>query len=517
MTSTLHPRTPILVGGAQFTERAAQEGRFTDDVAPVPMLVRVARMAAADTGADDNVTAAIDAIAVVRLIADSSEGGRLPVGAVTNPPRSIAKALGVAPKREIYTAAGGNTPQQLVNHFAEEIAEGRSDVVLLAGCENMATLIGALKSGKTLDWGDDAGGEAETFGDNRRGINDYEKAHGIVVPVNIYPLFENAIRGAKKRSVADHMKAMGNLFSRYNEVAAANPLSWFPTRRSADEIATPSPKNRFVGFPYTKYMNAVIEVDQAAAVIMTSVEKAQALGIPEDKWVFLHGCAEATDIWLVSERDDYTRSPAIKLMGEKAFDMAGLAMKDMAFMDLYSCFPSAVEYALDAFGLSADDPRGFTVTGGLPYFGGAGNNYVMHSIVTMLDKVRGQRGAYGLVTANGMYATKHACGIYSTTPTKGAWKRENPKDYQKQIDALPRPRVVNEANGEGTIETYTVIHDRSGPMMGIIIGRLNDGARFLAITPKGDQAIMNDLMAQESLGRKGTVRHEGGKNIFVPV
>ena len=184
-------------------------------------------------------------------------------------------------------------------------------------------------------------------------------------------------------------------------------------------------------------------------------------------------------------------------------------------MDLYSCFPSAVEYALDAFGLAEDDPRGFTVTGGLPYFGGAGNNYVMHSIVTMLEKVREKRGAYGLVTANGMYATKHACGIYSTIPTKGAWKRENPKDYQKQIDALPRPKVAVEANGEATIETYTVVHDRNGPMLGIVIGRLADGSRFVANTPAGDVAAMQTLMDTESLGRKGAVHHENGKNVFV--
>lgn len=515
MSETIDPRTPILIGGGQFTQRTAQQGKFAEGEAPVPMIAHAARLAAADTGAADKVVPAIDAIAIVRLIADSSEGGRLPVGAVTNPPRSVARLLGVSPKREIYTAAGGNTPQQLVNHFAEEIAAGRTEVALLAGCENLATLLGALKAGIKLEWGDDAGGEPEAFGDYRRGVNDYEKTHGLSFPVNNYPLFENALRGAKGRTVAEHQKKLGELFARYNEVAAANPLSWFPARRTAEEIATPGPKNRYVGFPYTKYMNAVIEVDQAAAVVMTSVGKAREMGVPEDKWVYLHGCAEATDIWHITERSDYTVSPAIKLMGEKAFAMAGLTIADIGLMDLYSCFPSAVEYALDAFGLAEDDPRGFTVTGGLPYFGGAGNNYVMHSIVTMLEKVREKRGAYGLVTANGMYATKHACGIYSTIPTKGAWKRENPKDYQKQIDALPRPKVAVEANGEATIETYTVVHDRNGPMLGIVIGRLADGSRFVANTPAGDVAAMQTLMDTESLGRKGAVHHENGKNVFV--
>jgi acetyl-CoA C-acetyltransferase len=513
--SEIDPRTPILIGGGQFTDRAAQKGQFTNEVAPIPMLERAARMAAADTGAAEGVIKAIDAIAIVRLIADSSESRRLPMGAITNPPRSLGKRLDVNAKREIYTAAGGNTPQQLVNHFAQEIAEGRTEMALLAGCENFATMMGAIKTGVALDWAEDAGGTPEEFGDYRRGSSDYEKAHGAWIPVNNYPLFENAIRGAKGRTVAEHQKKMGELFARYNAVAAANPLSWFPTKRSAEEIATPSPSNRYVGFPYTKYMNAVIEVDQAAAVFMTSVAKARELGVPEEKWVYLHGCAEATDIWLISERADYTKSPAIKLMGEKAFAMAGLTIADIGAMDLYSCFPSAVEYALDAFGLDQDDPRGFTVTGGLPYFGGAGNNYVMHSIVTMLETMRAQRGTYGLVTANGMYATKHACGIYSTIPTKPGWKREDPKSYQKQLDAMDRPNVVEVAEGDATIETYTVIHDRNGPMLGIVIGRLADGSRFLANTPPGDAAAMQTLMDTESLGRKGTVRHENGKNIFV--
>lgn len=516
MSDAIDPRTPILIGGGQFTQRTAQQGKFAEGETPVQMLERAARLAAADTGAAEAVITAIDAIAVVRLIADSSEAGRLPVGAVVNPPRSVAKRLGVTAKREIYTAPGGNTPQQLVNYFAEQIANGESEVALLAGCENLATLLGALKAGIKLEWGEDAGGKPEEFGDYRRGVSDYEKAHGIWFPVNNYPLFENAIRGAKGRTIEEHQKKMGELFARYNAIAAENPLSWFPTRRSAEEIATPGPKNRYVGFPYTKYMNAVIEVDQAAAVLMTSVAKARELGVPEEKWVYLHGCAEATDIWLVSERADYTVSPAIKLMGEKALAMAGLKIADIGAMDLYSCFPSAVEYALDAFGLDQDDPRGFTVTGGLPYFGGAGNNYVMHSIVTMLDRMREQRGTNGLVTANGMYATKHACGIYSTRPTGGAWKREDPKTYQKDLDAIARPKLTEVANGEGKIETYTVVHDRNGPMMGIIIGRLGDGTRFLANTPAGDQAVMQDLMAKEGLGRPGSVTHADGKNVFVP-
>ncbi len=347
-------------------------------------------------------------------------------------------------------------------------------------------------------------------------MNDHEKAHGLYFPVNVYPMFENAIRGRLKRSIADHQAAIGRLFAGFNAVAAANPLSWFPTRRSAEEIATPTEKNRYVGFPYTKYLNAVIEVDQAAAAILTTVAKARELGIPESKWVFLHGCAEATEIWHVTERPDLSISPAIRTMARKALAMADRKIDAIDFFDLYSCFPSAVEYALEAFGLSEDDPRGFTVTGGLPYFGGAGNNYVMHSIASMVDRVRAKPGSFGLVTANGWFATKHAMGIYSTTPTIGPWRREDPKSYQSEIDAIAKPDVAVEANGAGMIETYTVVHDRvSGPKIGIVLGRLSDGRRFVANTPD-DAATLAGLMSGDQLGRAGTVAHDGGKNVFTP-
>lgn len=508
MTSDL---TPILIGGGQLTQRTAQQGRHAEGLDPMQLLERATALAVADTTKTDAVLKAIDLIAVVRFTADSSEAGRLPIGQYTNPPRTLARRIGAAPKREIYTAAGGNTPQALVNMSAELIAKGECGVALLTGAEDLATLLGSLKRGLPLNWGDDPGGKPEEFGDYRSGVNEIERAHGLYFPVNTYPLFENAIRRRKGRDVGSHMAALGQLFSPFSRVAATNPHAWFPTARTPEEIATPADKNRFVGFPYTKYMCAVIEVDQAGAVIMTSVGRARALGIPEEKWVYLHGCADANDIWNVTEREDLGASPAIRLMGQKAFAMAGKSPADLDFIDLYSCFPSAVEIGCKELGIAEDDPRGLTVTGGLPYFGGAGNNYVMHSIVTMMDKVRARRGSFGLVTANGWFVTKHACGIYSTTPTRGEWRREDPKSYQTTIDALARPRIRAEMAGEGRVETYTVVTDRKGQRFGIIIGRDGEGARFLANVT--DEAAAARMMEEEMLERPVTVRHEGGRNI----
>lgn len=508
-------RMPILIGCGQLTQRTAQAGKYEDSLDPLQLLVEATTRALADTGAADKLKPLIDNISVVRFTADSSEAGRLPIGQYTNAPRSLGNRIGAKARREFYTAAGGNTPQFLVSRTAEEIANGETNVAVLAGSENLATLIGALNKGIQLKWGEDAGGAPIEIGNNRRGANDVERAHALYFPVNAYPLFENGIRGHKGRTVREHQRALGRLFSPFSKVAAENPLSWFPKFRTPEEIATPADNNRYVGFPYTKYMNAVIQVDMAAAVVMTNVKTARELGIPQSKWVYLHGCADATDIWHVSERVNYYSSPAIRTMGQKAFAMAGKTVADLAFIDLYSCFPSAVEIGCAELGIAEDDPRGLTVTGGLPYFGGAGNNYVMHSIVTMMEKVRSKPGSFGMVTANGWYVTKHALGIYSSTPVKGAWQREDPSAYQRDIDAMAHPEVDAKPEGEGTVETYTVMHDRTGPKLGIIVGRLSNGRRFLAHTPN-DPATLNDLMERETLGRRGRVTAGQKTNLFVP-
>jgi acetyl-CoA C-acetyltransferase len=215
----------------------------------------------------------------------------------------------------------------------------------------------------------------------------------------------------------------------------------------------------------------------------------------------------------VSERINYYSSPAIRMMGQKALAMAQKTIADMAFVDLYSCFPSAVQIGCAELGIAEDDPRGLTVTGGLPYFGGPGNDYVMHSIVTMMEKCRAAPGRFGLVTGNGWYVTKHSIGIYSTAPVAGHWQREDPSFYQKQIDATAHPRVEEHPHGPAKIETYTVVTDRKRARFGIVIGRLEDGRRFLAHTPE-DDATLDHMMQTDMLGQTGHVGPGNGANLF---
>ena len=196
--------------------------------------------------------------------------------------------------------------------------------------------------------------------------------------------------------------------------------------------------------------------------------------------------------------------------------MAGKVPSDIGFFDLYSCFPIAVELACEALGIAGNDPRGLTLTGGLPYFGGPGNNYSMHGLVEMIHRCRKDPSAFGLLNANGWYLTKHAVGIYSCAPTRGPWTRRDPSGYQAQIDHMASPPINLQPSGRATIETYTIIHSREGYRIGIVIGRDEASRRFVANTPKNDQTIMADLEASEGVGRTGWVTHEGGRNVFVP-
>jgi acetyl-CoA C-acetyltransferase len=308
---------------------------------------------------------------------------------------------------------------------------------------------------------------------------------------------------------------MGELFERFNAVAAKNPLSWFPTERTADEIATVSDDNRYVGFPYTKFLNSVIQVNMGAAVVMASVAKARELGVSDDRMVYLHGCADANEIWNITERVNYESSNAVRTMGEKAFAMSGKSIDDMHFFDIYSCFPSAVQIACDELGLAHDDPRGLTVTGGLPYFGGPGNNYVMHSIATMMDVLRNHPGKFGLLNGNGWLITKHSIGIYSTTPVQGEWQRDDPASYQQAILDEAHPPFTESPQGQARIETYTVLHGRGGVERALIIGRLEDGTRFLADTAD-DEETLRKMISQDMLGATGSVSSGSGKNLFIP-
>src|SRR5262245_114563 len=504
---------PILVGSAQITQREPDPRAALN---AMDLTAHAARKAAVDAHGGEALLQALDALVVLRSFSDTSWRFKSPFGGSTNPPRSIAHRLNLSNvKRLIYTHPGGNMPQWCVNRLFEMVTRGEIGTAMVCGGEALATQKAAERAGLALQWNEDTGSEPELWGIAARGWSDMEDRHRMAGAIFAYPLFENGIRGHLHRSVPEHQRAIGELFARFASVAKANPLADRRQGYTADQIATVGPDNPLIGFPYTRLMNSNAFIDQAAAVIVTSVGKARTLGIPEDRWVYLHGCADAHDHWYISDRHNYHSSPAMRVVARETLDMAGSGLEAINKFDIYSCFPAAVEIACAEMGIPEDDPRGLTVTGGLAYFGGPGNNYVTHSIAQMMDEVRQAPGTKGMVTANGNYVTKQSAAIYSTEPPAKPFAPKDPSLYQHEIDTDKGPPVTENANGPASVETYTVMHDRKGPSYAILFGRLGDGHRFIANTPE-DAGLLREMVERDMIGAGGRVRHHNGRNLFLP-
>lgn len=484
-------RSVVLIGAGQVVERDPPPERAHE---PAGLMEAAARHAAEDAGAGAALFGGTHAVVAVNVL-----GWRYPSAA-----RALAERLGASGARLVDTHVGGNTPQSAVNALAERVRAGELSSAVVAGAEAIRSMRRARKAGATLPWSRDeapAPEARELLGDDRPGSTEREKAFGLQLPPNVYPLFESALRARLGRSPEAHRAALGRLYERFAAVAAENPYAWFPVARKAEEIATPGPGNRMVAHPYTKYMNAVMEVNQGAALLVASEAEARRLGVPEERWVWLWGGDEAAeDPWFVSERPDLSRCPAQERAAQGALARAGASADEITAFDLYSCFPVAVELAAESLGIAEDDPRPLTLTGGLAYAGGPGNAYSLHGIARMLERLREERDGLGLVTALGWYLTKHAAGVYAGRPPERA-AREAPAPEP----GPPAPALVDDAEGAATVESYTVIHDREGaPERAVVVGRLEGGERFLADAPP-ERALLEALEREEAVGRRGRV------------
>ena len=483
---TLDPRTPVIVGAGQFLHRA--DG-VDDALEPTALMEHAVLAAATDAGLA--APPAADSIRVVSLF--SWRYG--------NPAWVLADQLGLAPAELAYTSAGGNTPQSLVNQTALDLAAGRLDAAILVGGEAWRTRTRARRDGIALEWSTAPDDEAPVMiGGDLDMTHPAEAERGVYLPVQIYPMFETAIRAAAGRAPDEHLLAISELWAGFSEVAAKNPYAWLRDVKSAEEIRTISPANRLVGLPYRKYMNSNNDVDMAAALIMCTADAARRLGVAEDRWIFPHAGTDCHEHPYVSNRDTFARTPAVEIGGRRVLELAGLGLDDIALVDLYSCFPSAVQLGALSLGLPlAEAARPLTRTGGLCFAGGPWNNYVMHAIATVVSELREQRDASALIWANGGYATKHAFGVYATTPPAGGFRHDEP---QAEIDALPsRPLAEpGDAAGPVTIEAYTVTHARDGtPEQAIATGMLADGRRAWGLS--ADPAVMGALSDGEWVGR----------------
>lgn len=494
----IDPRTPVLVGVGQLTRHPMS----TDDVwTPVQLIAEAARRADRDAGGA--LLARTDSVQVVDVM----------VWRPRNPAQALADELGLSPRTTVKSVVGGNSPQQLVNEAAVDLLAGRTDVVLIAGCEAVHSRRLAHKAGIHVEWDaqDPSVPEPDrVVGIDRPGSSEDEIARNLVMPIQVYPVFENAIRIAAGETVEAHQIRVSEMWSRFSRVAATNPHAWDTQPHTAEEIRTVTRANRMVGWPYPKLMNSNIQVDMAAALLLTTVGTARAAGVPQDRWVFPWAGADSHDHWFVSERWDLCSSPAIAANGRAALGWAGVSIDDVAHVDLYSCFPSAVQMGAAALGIATDETvRSLTVTGGLGFGGGPGNNYVTGSIAAMADVLRSDPGSIGLTTALGWFATKHSLGLWSTTPPANAFGHAHP---QEDVDGLPRRRAAPDHAGPVTIESWTVMHERDGnPSLGIVACLTDTGDRCWANVRHTD--VLAALLDADPAGMRATLGADGALDL----
>ncbi|GAB4009142.1 acetyl-CoA acetyltransferase [Nocardioides ultimimeridianus] len=487
--SALDPRTPVLVGGGQLNQRE-------DPVEPVDMIVRAVRLAAEDAGAP----ALAEVVQSIRVIGMLSWRYRDP-GAL------VGERLGAPVRHTVYTGAGGCYPQALVSDACEDVLAGRCDVAVVAGAEAWRTRMAFQAQGERPAWtrqGDDV-----ALPESRPDVpmrHESEVIGGVDRPAYVYPLFEQALRISAGRTQAQHRDHIAALWSRFSEVAVDNPYAWVRTPHTAEQIATATASNRMIAAPYTKLMNSNNSVEQAAAVIICSAETAERRGVPRDRWVFPVSGADASDTGPIAERPALDGSPAIRYAGAAVLELAGLSVADLGPIDIYSCFPSAVQVAAKELGLPVDDPaRPLTITGGLTFAGGPWNNYSTHAIASMIAAVRGSDRP-GLVTANSGYLTKHSLGIYSSTPPAKGFRR---RSAQPETDAVPTtPLSMGVRSDVAQLESWTVVHDREGrPESSHAALMLPDGSRTLA--RNDDAGTAAHLAVAEAEGTKVRVTEAG--------
>ena len=483
-------RIPVVIASGQSIER-------TELVTPVDLMVRACEQAFDQAPALRNV---IDRVSVVDVM--TRTGPALAT--------ELSRRIGTVAARREVTTIGGNSPQWLVTRAAADIADGSLVATVIAGAEALRSSRARRAAGLPRDDGETGLAPDPVVGDDLPGIGPAEAAIGLMAPIHIYPLFESVLAARAGHDADRHRRTIGRLFAPFTEVAATNPYAWFPEALSAETIATPSPDNRIVCEPYTKRMAAFLGSDQGAALLVCSLASARRAGVA-DRAVFVWAGAGAVDVRFPTSRPDLGRSAAIAVAGRALFEAATAAagqgrsvgVDDLGVLDLYSCFPSAVEFATEALGIGPDDHRTLTSTGGLPYFGGPGNNYTTHGIAAVTERLRDSSDGLGLATGLGWFITKHALGIYGATPPPAGFRTGDTTAAQSDIDASALDVALEvDTSTAATVLAATVVRDNDGAAVGApLIVRLPDG-RQMAVAPADDEvtAVMGGQDAPGLVG-----------------
>jgi acetyl-CoA C-acetyltransferase len=415
----------------------------------------------------------------------------------------LAARLGADPRHRHYSGIGGTTTQQLVNSTSEAMLRGEMDLALITSAEALATK--RLRKRRGVRY-------SASFPPAERSAFPWESppdpievAHEVFQAWLTFAVFDNARRARLGVSLDDYRARIGDLLAPMTQIAARNPRAWFRVERTAREIVEARPDNRMVGYPYTKYMVAVMDVDMAGALVLATHGKADDLGIPLDRRVYPRGWCDARDPVLVAAHSDLAGSPAMKAASAEALRIAGAGVDDIGFFDLYSCFASSLHFACDALGLHPGDPRGVTVTGGLPYHGGPASGYLTHSIAEMVERLRSDPEATGLVSGVGMHMTKHVFGVYAASP--GPVEPPDAAGVQATVDRSGSIEIVAEHAGDATVAAYSVVHGRDGaPEWALLVCDVPGNRRTYAQARVPELCI--DAETTELVGRTVTLNPE---------
>ena len=473
----LDPRTPVIVGAGQITsrERGAE---------PVDLMARCTELALEDSGAETSLRTRIGAVRVV-----------WGVWPYADPARLVAQRVGAHSARTTLTAVGGNQVYDLVIDTAARLQRGELDVAVVCAAETMRSRRADRAAGVRSAYLAEAEGAApdERFGPADPLSTPVEDRFGINVPTTFYAMAETAIRHRTGESIGAHRDRIARLWAGAAAVAAGNPDAWIRHAPSADQIATVTDRNRPVASPYPKLMVSNLDVDQGGAVVLCTAEIAEAAGVPRDRWVFPWAGASAHDHWYPTNRWAFDESPAMRLAGARALELAGVGHDDCELLDLYSCFPSAVQLAQRELGIAPERP--FTITGGLTFAGGPLNCYCVLPLTRSVGLLR-ERGGLAFLTGNGGTFTEHSMVVLGASPAADGFRHDS---VQELVDALPRRADATSRAAVASLETYTVVYGRTGePDRAVLACIAADGSRQYATCH--DAATIDALLTGDRCG-----------------
>ncbi len=477
-------RIPVIVGIGECIDR--------DNLhEPRVLLAEAARLAGAEAA---DLLLQVDSIDVVAIMSCQYDKiGQL-----------LASDLGISPDRAEESIAGGEKPVRLLGEVAERIAAGTSKVALVCGAEAMRTRARAAQDGTSLDWGPvDPNARQLTALDF---VSPHAARYGLVQPTNVYPLYENATRHSWGQTFEQAQQESGHIWSRNADTASRNSAAWLGKPHSAEQIIEDSDSNRMIAYPYRKLMVANPLVNQAGAILVTSLGRARAAGIAPSQIIYIWSGARANEPQDFLVRDRFDHSTAQDAVLHNTLAQCELQPSEIDLVEFYSCFPTVPKMARRTLGLSLD--KRLSLAGGLTFFGGPANNYMTHALAAAVRELRDRKGQTALIYGQGEFVTKHAAVVLATTQP---CTPPQMLDVQADADAAAgaQPRLLESYQGAATIESFTVVYDRNGiPSQAPVIARTPDGERVVALVPGDDAAAISLLLDERPIGSGGHITLE---------